>query len=98
MFLRKRLHVKHEGQRRAIFQRYLGEVATAINEINGADREELLQRLMKVAQRRTTAADAQFDDRGRKVELSEIDFGGSVLIVGSETDQNLTTEANTTEG
>ena len=31
MFLRRRLRVKHEGERRQIFLRYLGEVATAVN-------------------------------------------------------------------
>ncbi len=81
MFLRKRLKVKHEGQRRAIFLRYLGEVATAVHAINGTDREQLLERLMKVAQKRTASADAQFDDRGRPLEPTEKDFGGSVLIV-----------------
>ena len=38
MFLRRRNRVKHEGQRRAIFLRYLGEVAGAVSQINGADR------------------------------------------------------------
>jgi DNA topoisomerase-6 subunit B len=88
MFLRKRLRVKHEGQRRQIFLRYLGEVATAVNAINGTDREKLLERLMKVAEKRTADADSQFDDRGRKLELNEKDFGGSVLIVDHDAESN----------
>ena len=42
MFLRRRNHVKHEGQRRAIFLRYLGEVADAVSRINRTDRDALL--------------------------------------------------------
>ena len=34
MYLRKRLKVKQQGERRKIFLRYLGEVATAVSEIN----------------------------------------------------------------
>ena len=40
MYLRRRLRVKQEGERRNIFLRYLGEVATAVSEINAADRED----------------------------------------------------------
>ena len=88
MFLRKRLRVKHEGQRRAIFLRYLGEVASAVNAINGADREQLLERLVKVAQKRTADADAHFDDRGRPIGEEEIDFGDNVLIVDPDAESN----------
>ncbi|MEX0677747.1 MAG: DNA topoisomerase VI subunit B, partial [Pirellulales bacterium] len=34
MYLRRRLKVKHEGERRNVFLRYLGEVATAVSTIN----------------------------------------------------------------
>ena len=39
MYLRRRLRVKQEGERRNIFLRYLGEVATAVSGINQSDRE-----------------------------------------------------------
>ena len=35
MYLRRRNRVRQEGERRNIFLRYLGEVATAVSEING---------------------------------------------------------------
>jgi DNA topoisomerase-6 subunit B len=82
MFVRKRLRVKQEGERRNIFLRYLGEVATAVNEINGADKKALYDQLLRVAKRKTQQADVKLDDRGREIETDEeTDFGDNVLIV-----------------
>ena len=73
------LKVKHEGERRNLFLRYVGEVATAVTKINGGDREKLYENLLHVAKKRTLEADTQLDDRGKKIE--DVDYGGSVLIV-----------------
>jgi DNA topoisomerase-6 subunit B len=81
MFVRKRLKVRQEGERRNVFLRYLGEVATAVHDINGEDRKALYDRLLKVAQRKTAQADIKLDDRGRVIENAEEDFGDNVLIV-----------------
>jgi DNA topoisomerase-6 subunit B len=83
MFLRRRLHVRHEGQRRQIFLRYLGEVATAVSRINQTDRDKLYQQLLDVAKKRTAEADVELDDRGKPVEEME-DFGENVIIVAAE--------------
>ncbi len=79
MFLRRRKKVKHEGQRREIFLRYLSEVATAVSRIRQNDREALYGQLLDVAKRRTLEADKKLDERGQFVDESE--FGGNVLIV-----------------
>lgn len=79
MFLRRRLKVKHEGERRNLFLRYVGEVATAVTKINGGNREKLYENLLDVAKKRTLEADTQLDDRGKKIE--DVDYGGSVLII-----------------
>jgi DNA topoisomerase-6 subunit B len=84
MYLRRRNRVRQEGERRNIFLRYLGEVATAVSQINGVDRTELYEQLMKVAKRRTADADSRFDDRGRRVEADAEDFGENVLIVAPD--------------
>ena len=84
MYLRRRNRVKHEGQRRAIFLRYLGEVAKSVSRINRIDEKRLYERLLKVARTRTVAADMRLDDRGRPVEDDEADFGDNVLIVEPE--------------
>jgi len=79
MFLRRRKKVKHEGQRREVFLRYLGEVATAVSEINRVDRDRLYHQLLAVAKRRTLEADKKIDESGQFVDESE--FGDNVLIV-----------------
>ena len=85
MYLRRRLKVKQEGERRSIFLRYLGEVATAVSEINRADRDELYDKLLAVAKKKTAEADVELDERGRPVEDGEVlDLGKNVLIVGTE--------------
>ena len=66
MYLRRRKKVKQEGERRSIFLRYLGEVATAVSHINGSDRENLYDQLLKVAKRKTAEADLKMDRRGRR--------------------------------
>lgn len=82
MYLRRRQKVKQEGERRSIFLRYLGEVAESVSAINGANKEQLYEQLLKVAQRKTAEADTKLDRRGRKVdEDAEEDFGDNVLIV-----------------
>ena len=43
MYLRRRLKVKQEGERRNIFLRYLGEVATAVSEINQCRPQEAVR-------------------------------------------------------
>ncbi|NLF67650.1 MAG: DNA topoisomerase VI subunit B [Candidatus Anammoximicrobium sp.] len=79
MYLRRRNRVKQEGERRSIFLRYLGEVASAVSEINGTDRVRLFEQLLKVAKRKTSEADVRLDDRGKVVD--EDSFGDNVLIV-----------------
>ena len=84
MYLRRRQKVKQEGERRNIFLRYLGEVATAVSDIkdiNAADRESLYKSLVEVAKRKTATADVEFDENGQAIAEDEQDFGEHVLIV-----------------
>jgi DNA topoisomerase-6 subunit B len=69
MYLRRRLRVRHEGERRNAFLRYVGEVAQAVSGINKTNRQKLYDNLMLVAKKRTAEADTQLDDRGRKIEV-----------------------------
>ena len=85
MFVRKRLRVKQEGERRNIFLRYLGEVATAVNEIDARhDRSKLYDLLLKVAKRKTAQADMKLDESGNYVEPGDEDYGDNVLIVKAD--------------
>ena len=84
MYLRRRHRVRHEGERRNLFLRYVGEVATAVCRINGGNREKLYQQLLDVAKKRTAEADVELDDRGKPIEEDGEDFGENVIIVQPE--------------
>ena len=75
------MRVKQQGDRRQIFLRYLGEVASAVSEINAVDRAALYDQLVSVAKKRTSDADMKLDDRGKPIEDAELDLGENVLIV-----------------
>jgi len=80
-YVRRRLRVRQQGERRQIFLRYLGEVATAVSEINAVDRAALYEQLLSVAKKRTSDADMKLDDRGQPIEDAELEIGKNVLIV-----------------
>jgi DNA topoisomerase VI subunit B len=82
MYMRRRLRVAQEGQRRTIFLRYLGEVATAVAQINGQDRGKLYEQLLAVARKKTAEADVKLDDRGRPIQEEEdLELGDNCIIV-----------------
>jgi DNA topoisomerase-6 subunit B len=81
-YVRKRLKVKQQSDRRQVFLRYLGEVATAVSEINAVDRAALYDQLLSVAKKRTADADVKLDDRGRPIEdVEDLAKVENVLIV-----------------
>jgi DNA topoisomerase-6 subunit B len=84
MYLRRRNRMKKQTDRRAIFLRYLGEVAAAVNVINGSNQKALYDQLVKVAKRQTSEADVKLDDRGRKIDEAELNLGKHVMIVDPE--------------
>ena len=84
MYLRRRKKVKQEGDRRATFLRYLGEVANAVSEINDVQRDPLYDNLVKLAKKKTAEADAKFDKHGKRIEEDEMDLGDNVIIVDPE--------------
>jgi len=82
MYMRRRLRVAQEGQRRSIFLRYLGEVAAAVSQINGIDRAKLFDQLLAVAKKKTAEADVKLDDRGRPIQEEEdLELGENCIIV-----------------
>jgi len=83
MYLRRRQRVRHQGERRNVFLRYLGEVATAVSRINRTDRDQLYEQLVRLARKKTAEADLKLDDRGRPIneELGNGELGPNVLIV-----------------
>jgi len=70
-YLRKRQKMKREAARRDVFERYIGEIAKAINAINGTDAVKLYDALLAEARKRTAIADAELDEEGRMVKKDE---------------------------
>src|SRR5206468_2369587 len=71
IYLNRRKRVAQEGERREIFLRYLGEVATAVTAIKDSterSKKDLYGRLLQIAKRKTSEADTVLDDRGKKVD------------------------------
>jgi len=67
-YVRKRDRIRREGQRRDVFERYIGEVARALHTIDPAlDPEEIRDHLEAVAATRTSMADVTLDDEGQAV-------------------------------
>ncbi|MBI1248688.1 DNA topoisomerase VI subunit B [bacterium] len=97
MFLRRRLKVKQQADRRSIFRRYLGEVAQAVSDINGADKEEIYGKLLEVAKKKTAEADMVFDESGKAIEPTAAEYGGGVLIVEKDEDELLADMLNRPE-
>jgi DNA topoisomerase-6 subunit B len=80
MYLNRRLKVRQEGDRRAIFLRYLGEVAGAVSDINRFDKKKLYDQLLEVAKRKTRQADVKLDKHGKPIEEEQEDLGENVII------------------
>ena len=84
-YLRKRQKMKRESQRRDVFERYIGEIAKACNVITGADAQEIYDRLLAQARRRTAIADAQLDEDGKVIEdHRRLEKDDGVVIVGAD--------------
>ncbi len=79
-YLRKRARMRREGQRRDIFERYIGEVSQAINAINGEDAKKLYEALLAQAKKRTAVADLQLDDEGKRIKEDPADVDGVIIV------------------
>lgn len=66
-YLRRRQRMRREGERRSVFERYIGEIARACERLSGADAEALRDRLLETARTKTAQADAVLDEEGRVV-------------------------------
>ena len=80
MYLRRRIRVRQEGERRNVFLRYLGEVAGAVSQINQADRTALYDQLLLVARKKTAEADVKLDKHGRPLDEALGDPGLTALL------------------
>ncbi|MCX5651944.1 MAG: DNA topoisomerase VI subunit B, partial [Planctomycetota bacterium] len=81
-YLRKRQKMRREGERRDVFERYIGEIAKALNAITGEDAKQIYDALLEQARRKTAVADQQLDEDGKIVkDDDDDDFGEGVIVV-----------------
>ncbi len=66
-YLNRRDRMRRQGERRHIFERYIGEIAKACESITGDPAGPLYEALLKTAQKKTAEADALLDEEGRVV-------------------------------
>jgi len=66
-YLRKRQQIRREGERRDVFERYIGEIARAVHAITGQDQKTLYEALLAQARKHTAAADIEFDADGNPI-------------------------------
>ncbi len=84
-YLRKRHRMRREGERRDIFERYIGEVAKALNSINGVDPRKVHDALLKQARERTAVADQVLDEDGKVVKDEPVEEEGVIIVPEAST-------------
>ena len=67
-YLSKRQRMRREGQRRDVFERYIGEIAKAVHAIMGADPKAIYDALLEQANARTAVADQVLDEDGKVIK------------------------------
>lgn len=88
-YLRRRQKMKREGEKRDVFQRYIGEIAKACEALTGTEAAQVYEALLKQAKRRTEIADAVLDDEGKIVSIGgggngRLDDDDGVIIVDAD--------------
>lgn len=67
-YIRRRQRIAREGQRRHVFEKYIGEVVMACQKMTRIDPKKLFEQLQAVAKSRTATADMQFDEDGNPLK------------------------------
>jgi DNA topoisomerase-6 subunit B len=79
-YLRKRQKMRREGERRDVFERYIGEISKAIHEVTGEDKRKVFDALLKQAKARTAVADQVLDEDGKVVKDEPMDEDGVIVV------------------
>jgi DNA topoisomerase-6 subunit B len=82
IYMRRRQRMRNEGERRSIFERYIGEISQATEAITGTSAKRIYDSLLKVAKKKTEEADAVLDEEGRRVKDADpLQSDESVIIL-----------------
>ena len=79
-YLRKRQRMRREGERRDVFERYIGEIAKAVNDITGEDARKVYDALLKQAKARTAVADQVLDEDGKVMRDDPAEVEGVIVV------------------
>ncbi len=84
-YIRRRQRIAREGQRRHVFEKYIGEVVLACEKMAKIDPKKLYEDLQIVAKSRTATADVQFDEDGNPIKPTpnggRLDNEDNVVVV-----------------
>ena len=81
-YIRRRQRMAREGQRRHIFEKYIGEVVKAVGGMTDVDQQKLHDQLTEISKGFTETADMQFDENGNPIrEESAGRVDDKVLII-----------------
>ena len=80
-YLRRRKQMRKQSERRGIFERYIGEIATSCHAISGADPKKLYDALLKQAAKKTKEADQKLDLDGKVVAGKQLEDDEDVIIL-----------------
>ena len=80
-YLRRRKQMKKQSERRGIFERYIGEIATSCHALAGTDQKKLYDALLKQAARKTKEADQKLDLDGNVVGARKFEQDEDVIIL-----------------
>ncbi len=87
-YLNRRKKQRYEGERRSIFERYIGEVVQACAAVKRINKTKLEKDLLTIAKRVTARADEELDESGKVVkgkkkgkEAPESEYGENTVVV-----------------
>jgi DNA topoisomerase-6 subunit B len=82
-YLKKRARLKREGERRDVFQKYIGEISKACAAITGADAKKIYDALQEQARAKTAIADMELDEEGKRIKHEDPADQEGVIVVES---------------
>ncbi len=96
-YVRRRQRIKREGERRSVFERYIGEVVQAMNRIDGKlNPNKLKKQFELVAKHVTEYADTEFDEDGKPIKVKKKQPADSVSRLAKD-DATVIVDAMPTE-
>jgi DNA topoisomerase-6 subunit B len=89
VYLNRRKKQKYEGQRRNVFERYIGELVNCCATIKRINKDQLYKDLLAISTKVTARADEELDDSGRVKKPGadgqvQSEFGENTVVVERE--------------